>query len=157
MVRSSDFVMIISPPSRPTDSPLSSPGLTTLRYIDVVLVLIAAPVLLLIGVPGVGYGVGASAWIVLRAAGRAVERSATAAGGVSRLVALRLGYRLTRVFLLAAAVILARNGAGKADGLTALLVITFTYTLQLGLAMLDRPGDEPFPPCTSAPPSLTNR
>lgn len=112
---------------------------TRLRYIDVVLVLLAAPILLLAGVPAVGYGVGAAAWILLRALGLAVDRSAQTITGISQQVTLRLGYRLVRVFLLALAAILARTAAGKDDGLTALLVIVFAFTTQLALSIFDRP------------------
>jgi hypothetical protein len=117
----------------------SEQPVTALRYIDVVLVLVAAPILLLIGVPAVGYGVGAGAWIALRAVGVAVERGASASGAAGRGITLRLSYMLTRIFLLALAVILVRRGAGRDDGLTALLVIVFAFTVQLGTSPLTRP------------------
>ncbi len=43
------------------------PPAPLLRYFDVALVLVAAPILLLIGVSALGYLVGAGAWIALRA------------------------------------------------------------------------------------------
>ena len=46
-------------------------------------------------------------------------------------VTLRLGYMLGRLFALALAVILVRNGASRDDGLTALVVIVFAFTVQL--------------------------
>jgi len=113
--------------------------LTALSYFDVVLVVIAAPIMLLIGVPVVGYLVGAGVWIVLRAAGVGVERLIQATEDPQREVALRLGYLLGRLFLLAIAVILVRNGSGRNDGLTALLVIVFAFTVQLILSFLYRP------------------
>ena len=115
-------------------------AVTALAYLDVVVLVVAAPIMLLIGVPAVGYLVGAGAWIVLRAVGVAVERAAGAAGDPRREASLRLAYLLGRLFLLAIAVILVRNGAGRDDGLTALLVIVFAFTLQLVLSFLNRPG-----------------
>lgn len=109
------------------------------RYIDVVLVFLAAPILLLIGAPALGYLVGAGAWILLRAAGVAVERRAAAIGDVSRELTVRLVYVLARVFLLALAIVLVRRGAGKHDGLTALLVIVFAFTIQLAVSIVTRP------------------
>jgi hypothetical protein len=100
-------------------------------YIDVVLVLFSAPLLFLIGVPALGYGIGAAAWILLRGLGRAVDRDAGARANVVQQLALRVGYRLVRVLLLVTATVLALKGAGKSDGLTALLVITFAFTVQL--------------------------
>jgi hypothetical protein len=113
---------------------------TALAYLDVVVLVVAAPIMLLIGVPAVGYLVGAGAWILLRAVGAAVERAAGTAGDPRREASLRLAYLLGRLFLLAIAVILVRNGAGRDDGLTALLVIVFAFTVQLVLSVLNRPG-----------------
>jgi hypothetical protein len=113
--------------------------LTVLAYLDVVVLVLAAPIMLLIGVPAVGYLVGAGAWIVLRAVGVAVERASAAAGDPRREASLRLAYLLGRLFLLAIAVILVRNGSGRDAGLTALLVIVFAFTTQLVLSVLSRP------------------
>jgi hypothetical protein len=114
-------------------------GLAALAYLDVVVLVVAAPIMLLIGVPAVGYLVGAVAWIVLRAVGVAVDRAARAADDPRREAGLRLAYLLGRLFLLAIVVILVRNDAGRDDGLTALLVIVFAYTVQLVLSFLNRP------------------
>lgn len=113
--------------------------MTALAYLDVVVLVVAAPIMLLIGVPAVGYLVGAGAWIVLRAAGVAVDRAVAATDDPRREASLRLAYLLGRLFLLAIAVILVRNGAGRDDGLTALLVIVFAFTAQLVLSVLNRP------------------
>ena len=110
-----------------------------LRYFDVVLIVVAAPIMLLIGVPALGYGLGAGAWIVLRAIGLAVERAARSVAP-SQMIAVRMGYMLGRLFLLALAVILARQSASRDDGLTALVVIVFAFTLQLGISAVTRPG-----------------
>jgi hypothetical protein len=110
-----------------------------LRYLDVVLVALAAPILLLIGVPAIGYLVGAASWILLRAVGVAVDRYAGVGGHASREVAIRLGYLLGRLFALALTIILVRKGAGKDDGLTALVVIVFAFTMQLLLSIANRP------------------
>ena len=113
--------------------------MNVLAYLDVVVLVVAAPIMLLIGVPAVGYLVGAGAWIVLRAVGIGVERGADTATDPRGAAALRLGYLLGRLFLLAIAVILVRNGSGRDDGLTALLVIVFAFTTQLVLSVLNRP------------------
>jgi len=110
-----------------------------LRYIDVVLVLVAAPILLLVGVPAAGYGVGATTWILLRALGVAVDHGASAIAGLSAQMTLGLGYRLARVSLLVTAIVLARRGAGKDNGLAALTVIVFAFTIQLAFSIVNRP------------------
>jgi hypothetical protein len=117
----------------------SEPSVALLRYIDVVLMVVAAPILLLIGVPAVGYAVGAGAWILLRAVGIAVERYARATNDPSRQISARLGYMLARLFLLAIAVILVRRSNGQDAGLTCLAVIVFAFTVWLAISFADRP------------------
>jgi len=113
---------------------------TLLRYIDVVLVVLAAPIMLLIGVSATGYLAGAAAWIVLRVVGVAVERFAAASADQRLQLTLRLGYMLGRLFLLALTVILVRKSSGKDAGLAALIVIVFAFTVQLATSAVSRPG-----------------
>src|ERR1700733_2138194 len=54
----------------------SEAPVTALAYLDVIVIAVATPIMLLIGVPAIGYLVGAGAWIVLRVAGVGVERVA---------------------------------------------------------------------------------
>ena len=114
-----------------------------LRYLDVVLVVLAAPILLLIGVPAVGYGIGAGAWVALRVVGVGVERYASTTDDARAQISVRLAYMLGRIFLLALAVILAQRAGGKHDGLTALAVIVFAFTMALLLSIADRPRRRP--------------
>jgi hypothetical protein len=113
--------------------------MNVIRYIDVVLVLLAAPILLLIGVPALGYLVGAGAWILLRAVGEVVDRRAASIGNVSQELTVRLVFVMGRVFLLALAIVLVRRQAGKDEGLTTLLVILFAFTIQLVVSIINRP------------------
>ena len=113
--------------------------LMPLAYLDVILLVVAAPIMLLIGVPAVGYLVGAGAWIVLRAVGIAIDRLVPALKDPRSEITLRLAYLIGRLFILAIAVILVRNGSGRNDGLTALLVIVFAFTTQLVTSFLTRP------------------
>ena len=110
-----------------------------LRYFDVVVIVVAAPIMLLIGVPALGYTVGAGAWILLRAVGVGVDHVAETSPDMSRAVGLRLGFMLGRLFGLALAVILARNAGTRDDGLTALVVIVFAYTSYMALSAVTRP------------------
>jgi hypothetical protein len=95
--------------------------------------------MLLIGVPALGYLAGAGAWIVLRFIGVAVEHVANATADMNRAIALRVGYMLGRLFLLAITVIVVRKSGTKDDGLTALLVIVFAYTVYMALSAVTRP------------------
>ena len=113
--------------------------MTLLRYLDVVLIVIAAPIMLLIGVPAAGYLVGGGVWAALRLIGAGVERFAPSAGGQGPELTLRLAYLLGRLFALALTVILVRRGSGRDDGLAALSVIVFAFTVQLALSFATRP------------------
>ena len=119
-------------------SATSSEPVLLLRYLDVALVALAAPIMVLIGVSAVGYLAGAGAWVALRSVGVAVERAATSAQ-LRSAISIRLGYLLGRLFLLALVVILVRRGEGRDAGLAALLVIVFAFTVQLVCAALTRP------------------
>jgi hypothetical protein len=110
-----------------------------LRYLDVILLVIAAPIMILIGVSAAGYAAGAGAWIVLRLLGIPVERFAAESKEPGRQIGIRLGYMLGRLFLLALAVILVRKGSGQDAGLTALAVIVFAFTVQLAVSAINRP------------------
>ncbi len=117
----------------------SEPAPILIGYLDVVLVVLAAPILLLIGVPALGYGLGGGAWVALRALGVGVDHAASGRDTRSQL-SLRMGYMLGRLFLLALAVIIARRSGSQSDGLAALVVIVAAFTVQLALAAVNRPG-----------------
>jgi hypothetical protein len=110
-----------------------------LRYFDVALLVVAAPILLLIGVSPAGYGVGAGAWVALRVVGVAVERYAGQVSEPPRAVGVRLGYMLGRLFALAIAVILVRKANGQGAGLTCLAVVVAAFTVQLAISAINRP------------------
>ncbi len=121
-------------------APATSDGqVTLLAYLDVALLVVAAPIMLLIGVPAAGYLVATGVWIALRAIGVALDRVAPALGDPRREITLRLAYLMGRLFVLAIAVIVVRNDAGRDDGLTALVVVVFAFTTQLLTTFLTRP------------------
>jgi hypothetical protein len=112
--------------------------LSVLGYFDVILLVVAAPIMILIGVPASGYLIGAGVWIALRAIGVGVERAA-ADSTANTAIALRLGFMLGRLFALAIAVILVRKSDGQDAGLACLAVIVFAFTVQLFTSALTRP------------------
>jgi len=112
---------------------------SVLAYFDVLVLVVAAPIMLLIGVPASGYALGAGAWIALRVIGIGVERAAAATPVMNRQVGIRLGFILGRLFVLAIAVILVRQSDGQNAGLTCLAVIVFAFTVSLVTSGLTRP------------------
>jgi hypothetical protein len=118
---------------------MSEQPLTVLGYMDVVLVVLAAPIMLLMGVPVAGYGIAAGVWVALRALGVGVDRYANATPDANRQIGVRMGYMLGRLFTLAIVVILVRKSDGQDAGLTALAVIVFAFTAQLVSSAFTRP------------------
>jgi hypothetical protein len=114
-------------------------SVSLLRYFDVVVILVAAPIMLLIGVSASGYLIAAAAWIGLRLVGVAVDRYA-AAVDLTRSTAIRMVFMLTRLFALAIVVILVRQADGQDAGLTCLAVVVFAFTISLFLSALNRPA-----------------
>jgi hypothetical protein len=113
---------------------------SVLSFFDVILVVVAAPIMILIGVPAGGYAIGAGAWIALRAIGLGVDRAAAdPTAPANRAIGLRLGFMLGRLFALAIAVILVRKSDGQNAGLACLAVIVFAFTVQLFTSALTRP------------------
>ncbi len=92
-----------------------------LRYIDVVLLVVAAPILLLIGVPPLGYGVAAGVWLALRVVEIGVNRSAAALGDQNwEMIVRQLAYPDGADLRSRITVILIRRDADDDAGLTAL-------------------------------------
>jgi hypothetical protein len=112
--------------------------MTALRYFDVLLIVVAAPIMVLIGVPAPGYLIGAGAWIALRGIGVAVDRAATGGASANQQITLRMTFMLGRLFLLALAVIGARQ-ISRDDGLAALVVIAAGFTFWIALLPATRP------------------
>ena len=119
-------------------SATTEPSVNVLAFFDVLVLVVAAPIMLLIGVPASGYLIGAGAWIVLRLIGIGVERAASQTTDPNRAVGLRLGFMLGRLFALAIAVILVRKSDGQDAGLACLAVIVVAFTIQLFTSALTR-------------------
>lgn len=100
-----------------------------LLYLDIVLVLVAAVPALALGAPALGYTVGATAWIVLRLAQIRLDRHLLTVHDLRRRLGLGVAYSMTRVWLLAGAIILAGVAASRHDGLTAALVIFGAFSV----------------------------
>ena len=95
--------------TRPTPEPLA-----LLRYLDVVLVIAALPLVAFAGLPLLGYAVGAGAWITQRVAGALLERQAKRTTNVRRQVGLNLGSSLGRAWIVGGA---NRGGGDEAANL----------------------------------------
>ena len=126
--------MSLGAPTAFSDNPMGP-----LRYIDVILIVVAAPILLLIGVPAGGYAAAGGVWLALRVVGLAVERYTKTLSDARRELSLRLGFTLTRIFVLALTVIIVRDDGGRNAGLTALAVVVAAFTIHMITSFAERP------------------
>lgn len=112
-----------------------------IRYLDVVAVLIAAAPAIVLGVPALGYGVGAGAWIVQRAIAGAERRYLLRVEEPRRWVGARLFASFGRIWLLAGAIAAAGVAGARRDGLTAAVVIFAAYSIAFAIKIASGPPE----------------
>jgi hypothetical protein len=119
---------------------LADARLAILRYLDVALVVVAAPVAIALGAPVVGVLVSAAAWLMQRVLARAGQRWIAGRGADARF-GLNLVDGFGRIWLLAGAIVLAAVIGGRRDGLAAALVIFCAYSIAFAMRVVEgRPG-----------------
>jgi hypothetical protein len=119
-----------------SERPAGRSPLALLRYLDVVVVAVAAAPALALGAPVAGYAIGGGAWIGQRVLQVLDRRWTRAYLEPRRAVAVNLFERFGRIWLLAAAIIVAGVAGGRADGLTAALVILGAYSIAFLVGLL---------------------
>jgi hypothetical protein len=111
-----------------------------LRYLDVCLVLATAPFVLVGGMPTLGYLIGAGSWLLTRAGTAFLHAQARRAGEAKVRAGLLVAGLLGRVWLIAAAIILARYAGGKDDGIMAAALVLAAFTVYLVMSFVTREG-----------------
>jgi hypothetical protein len=111
------------------------PALALLRYLDVVLVILATPVSLAFGAPAFGVAVGAGAWVIQRVLAGAAQRWIAGRGDDARF-GLNLVDGFGRIWLLAGAIVLAAVVGGRRDGLAASLLIFCAYSIAFAIRVI---------------------
>jgi hypothetical protein len=116
------------------------------RNLDVVLVVIGAPVAVALGAPALGYAIGGVAWILNRIIAATDKRWTGRLREPRQQLAVNLFEGFARIWLLAGAIIIAGVGGGRADGLTAALVIFGAYSIAFAIRVLSGPPSRPEKP-----------
>jgi hypothetical protein len=125
------------------DAAIAQRSSAILRYLDVVLVVLAVPVALVLGAPAVGVLVSAAAWVIQRVLARAGQRWIDGRGADARF-GLNLVDGFGRIWLLAGAIVLAAVVGGRRDGLAAALLIFCAYSIAFAMRLVSgRPQGEP--------------
>jgi hypothetical protein len=116
--------------------PVGAAAGAILRYLDVVLLAVAAPVALTLGAPALGYAIGAGVWIVQRILAQ-LDRRLIAGAREPRRFGLNLVEAFGRIWLLAGGIVVAGVVGGRADGLTAALLIFGAYSVAFAVRLVD--------------------
>jgi hypothetical protein len=110
---------------------------TILRYLDVVLVVLATPVAVALGAPVLGCAIGAGAWILQRVLAQFDKRWIQGLMERKAQFGLNLVDAFGRIWLLAGAIVLAAVAGGRADGLAASLLVFAAYSIAFALRLVD--------------------
>jgi hypothetical protein len=113
---------------------------TFLRYLDLLLVVLALPVFLAAGLPLAGWGVGAGAWCVQRGLQLYTNRRARASDDPRTVVGLLAGSMIARGWLVAIAIFLVGLDDNHA-GLAAAVLVIALFTVYFTVGMIVRPFD----------------
>jgi hypothetical protein len=119
--------------------PAARPRSLLARHLDVAAVAVASAPALALGAPALGYAVGGGAWVAQRVL-QALDRRLTArvVGPRARL-GVTLFEAFGRIWLLAGAIVAAGVAGGRADGLTAAMVIFGAYSIAFVIRVLSGP------------------
>src|SRR4051812_35644109 len=113
-----------------------------LRYLDIVLLVLALPVFLAAGLPMLGYVAGAVAWLVQRALQIALNRKAMATDDPRKVVGIAAGSMIGRGWLVALTIFAAGLEDNEA-GLAAAVLVIVLFTAYFTVSMVLRPFEKP--------------
>jgi len=119
---------------RPFGDPLA-----IVRYVDVAIVVLAAPFVVLMGAPVLGYVAGAAAWIVNRVLGTAAERVARKKADVRAAIGLNMGTLLLRAWIVALTILVVGLAGRRQDGLMAAVLLLVAFTVYFAMSLIVRP------------------
>jgi hypothetical protein len=114
--------------------------LVFVRYLDIVVLVLAAPFVVLADGPVLGYVVGAGAWTVTRILGALVERHARTLDYKAQ-IGWNFGLLMGRVWVVGIAILVVGKTADRADGLMAALVALVAFTIYLATSLILRPTE----------------
>ena len=135
----------MSVPAEPgVAGPVSDP-LAFVRYLDVVVVVLAAPFVVLLGAPVLGYAVAAAAWIVQRFAAITIERRAERTGDMKTALGLNMASLVIRAWLMGLTILAVGLIADREDGLTAGITVLVAFTVYFATSLLIRPLERKSP------------
>jgi uncharacterized MAPEG superfamily protein len=113
-----------------------------LKFLDVPFVVIGAIVALALGAPSLGVIVGAAGWILQRAIQLTDRRFTARVHDPQKQVGIHVSESFGRIWLLAAAIVIAGVVGDRKDGLAAAILIFAAYSVAFVMRIIDGPPPE---------------
>ncbi len=126
-------------PAVPADPARGVDPLVFVRYLDVILLILATPFVLVLGAPATGYLVGAGGWLLARFAGVAVDRVVARSGDYRTALGLGMASAVLRAWLVGLTILAVGLLAEREDGLTAGVTVLVAFTVYFATALVLRP------------------
>jgi hypothetical protein len=126
-------------PAEAAESGVVFDPIAIVRYLDVALLVLAAPFVVLLGAPPLGFAVGAVAWTLQRVAAVAIERAAARQADYKRAIALNMTSLLVRAWLIGLTILAVGLLAEREDGLTAGVTVLAAFTVYFATSLILRP------------------
>ena len=119
--------------------------LVFVRYLDVLLVILAAPFVVLMGGPVLGYVVAGGTWIVTRIAFAWIERAVRASGNARAQVGVGFAVLMGRAWLMGIAILVVGTAGDREDGLMAALLALVAFSVYFATQLIIRPMERNTP------------
>jgi hypothetical protein len=123
----------------------SSDPLVFVRYLDVFLVVLAAPFVLLMGGPVLGYVAAGGAWIASRLLAVAIENHMPKHGSPRAQVGVGFAVLMGRAWLMGIVILVVGIAGSREDGLMAALVSLVAFSVYLATQLITRPMERNTP------------
>src|SRR6185369_1895825 len=114
-----------------------------LRYLDIVILILALPVFLAADLPMVGYAAAAAVWLVQRVIQVVLNRKAAAADDPRVVAGIAVGSMIGRGWLVALTILAVGLADSDEAGLSAAVLLLVLFTAYLTVSMIMRPFDKP--------------
>jgi peptidoglycan biosynthesis protein MviN/MurJ (putative lipid II flippase) len=124
--------------------PTSDP-LVFVRYLDVALVVLAAPFVLLMGAPALGYAVAGATWIITRLGADWLERTVRKTKNPRAQVGIGFAILMARVWLMGLAILVVGIAGSREDGLMAALLALVAFSVYFATQLIIRPMERNTP------------
>jgi hypothetical protein len=123
----------------------SSDPLVFVRYLDVFLVVLAAPFVLLMGGPMLGYLAAGGTWIASRFAAAALEARAKRSKNPRTQVGVGFAVLMGRAWLMGIVILVVGLAGDREDGLMAALVALVAFTVYFATTLITPPMERNTP------------